>query len=110
MTIELGPLEVQALTSRVRVTFYFTNGAMQSSHDCDSVEDAFERLQRTNMQAMAHPVGTTCGAYSWTPGKEHTLEGFRAKLALCCNDSAEYSNNLIRAGILRPWLPGTTVK
>jgi hypothetical protein len=86
---------------RIRVTFYFASGREQSSHDCATIQEAFERLQRTGMDALAHPVGTTCGAYSWNPAKEHTLEGFTAKLALCCNSPREYSDNLIRAGICR---------
>ena len=87
----------------IRVTFYFTSGAMQSSHDCHTAEEAFERLQRTGMQAVAHPVGTTSGCYSWDPSKDHTLKGFEAKLAMCCNDAGEYSRRLIDAGICKPW-------
>jgi hypothetical protein len=88
----------------IRTTFYFANGNTQSSHDCATVEEAFDRCVRMNMDALIHPVGTTCGAYEWRPRQEHTLEGFRAKLALCCNDPAEYSENLIRAGICAPHL------
>jgi len=86
----------------IRVTFYFASGNVQSEHDCDTIQEAFERCQRMNMDALAFPVGTTCGAYSWNPSKEHTLEGFEAKLALCCNSPSEYSENLIKAGICRP--------
>ena len=87
----------------IRTTFYFASGNQQSSHDCKTVEEAFDRCQRMNMAALIHPVGTTCGAYSWNPSKEHTLEGFRAKLALCCNNAREYSDNLIRAGICQTY-------
>jgi hypothetical protein len=87
--------------SRIRVTFYFRSGDVQSEHDYDTAEQAFERMQRTGMEAMARPVNTTCGAYYWNPSKEHNLEGFKAKLALCCNSPLEYSENLIRAGICK---------
>ena len=89
----------------IRVTFYFSSGNEQSSHDCQTVQEAFERLQRTGMQASAHPVGTTSGCYSWDPSKDHTLEGFKAKLEMCCNDPREYSRRLIDAGICKPWNP-----
>jgi len=91
----------------IRVNLYFSNGNLQSSHDCTTDVEAFERLQRSNMYGMAHPVETTCGAYFWDPSKVHTMDGFRAKLALCCNDPAEYSRRLIDAGILviTPRLP-----
>lgn len=88
---------------RIRVTFYFTSGREQSSHDCDTVQEAFERCQRTGMDALIHPVGTTSGCYSWNPSKVHTIEGFMAKLAMCRNSAAEYSDNLIEAGICRPF-------
>ena len=92
----------------IRVTFYFSSGREQSSHDCETVEEAFLRCQRTGMEALAYPVGTTSGCYNWDPGKEgHTLEGFREKLAMCSESCAEYEANLIRAGILKPHLPGT---
>ncbi len=88
----------------IRTTFYFANGNTQSSHDCATVEEAFDRCVRMNMDALIHPVGTTCGGYEWRKSQqgEHTLEGFRAKLAMCCNDPAEYSQRLIDAGICSP--------
>lgn len=81
------------------ITFYFVSGKVHSALNCATIEEAFNQCERAGLDALAHPVGTTCGAYSWNPTKEHTLEGFRAKLALCCNDPAEYSRNLISAGI-----------
>lgn len=69
----------------IRVNLYFWTGNLQSSHDCESVESAFERLQRSNMDGLAFPVGTTSGGYEWRKSQqaEHTLEGFKARLALC---------------------------
>lgn len=82
----------------IRVNLYFSNGNLQSSHDCKTEAEAFDRLQRSNMDGLAHPTYTTCGGYYWDPSKVHTMEGFRDKLALCCNDPAEYSRRLIAAG------------
>jgi hypothetical protein len=96
--------------NRTRVNLYFLNGNLQSSHDCETVEDAFERLQRSNMEGMAHPVGTTSGCYTWDPTKEHTLDGFRDKLAMCCNDAGEYGKRLIDAGICKPYYPDLPLK
>ena len=86
----------------IRVTFYFSSGAEQSSHDCATAEEAFERMERTGMEAIARPVNTTCGCYCWNPSKQgHTLEGLKSKLDMCCNDPAEYSRRLIESGICR---------
>jgi hypothetical protein len=90
------------VSTRIRVTFYFASGREQSSHDCETIESAFERLQRTGMDAIAHPVNTTCGAYSWNPSKDHTLTGFRAKLAMCCNSAR---NSLDDVQIMTAALP-----
>lgn len=95
---------------RIRVTLYFANGNEQSSHDCDTAIEAYDRLKRSNMDGLAFPVGTTCGGYEWrcSQQSEHTYEGFVSKLALCCNDPAQYSENLIRAGICaRPIMRGS---
>jgi hypothetical protein len=68
----------------IRVTWYFWSGRESHSHDCTSVEEAFERLVRTGMYAIVYPVGTTSGLYNWDHTKQgHTLEGLKAKLALC---------------------------
>lgn len=89
----------------IRTTFYFSSGREQSSHDCDTVEEAFERCQRMKMDANVFVVGTTSGGYEWRANQDgHTLEGFKAKLAMCCNSSAEYEEKLIEAGILKPHL------
>ncbi len=66
----------------VRVTFYFAGtDREQSQHDCDTVEEAFERLQRTGMQALAiRPHAGTHGCYVWRPGDVNTLEALKAKL------------------------------
>lgn len=85
----------------IRVNLYFRNGNLQSSHDCKTDIEAFTRLQCSGMHGLAHPVEMTCGGYYWDPSKMHTMEGFRNKLALCCNDPAEYSRRLISAGICR---------
>lgn len=89
---------------QIRVTFYFASGNEQSSHDCADAQEAFDRLTRTGMTALARPVNTTCGCYSWNPAKDHTFEDFMAKLSLCCNDPAQYSRNLIDAGICASWI------
>lgn len=85
--------------NRIRVTFYFASGKESNSHDYETSELAFEACTRYAMWALAHPVGTTSGAYSWNPSKEHNLEDFKAKLAICCNDPAEYSEGLRKLGI-----------
>ncbi len=69
----------------VRVTFYFPEtgreGREQSQHDCDTVEEAFERMERTGMEAIAFkPANETRGCYVWHVGAANTLEALKAKL------------------------------
>lgn len=78
----------------ITVTFYHKNGS--KSHSCvyETAELAFEGCGQYNLDALAHPVNTTSGAYNWNPSKSHTLEGFRNKLSICCNSPQEYSDGL----------------
>jgi hypothetical protein len=92
----------------IRVTWYFMNGNTSHESDYETPEQAFEALELTKMEALAKPTNTTCGCYVWNPSKDHTLEGFIAKLAICCNDPREYSENLIKAGICAPYLYRST--
>lgn len=64
----------------IRIVIYLEGGQEQSSHDCLTVQDAFERLERANMRAMAYPLASTSGAYIWRPNSHHTLESFADKM------------------------------
>ena len=65
----------------IRTTFYFATGREQSSHDCATILEAFERCERMNMDALAFPVGSERGiSYVWRPGAENTLEAFEARM------------------------------
>jgi hypothetical protein len=61
---------------RIRVTMFFSTGREQSSHDCDTIQDAFDRCQRSGMLAHAYPVGTSEGIYIWRAEAPNTLEAF----------------------------------
>jgi fructose/tagatose bisphosphate aldolase len=67
---------------RIRCTWYFSTGRESHSHDCDTVEQAFERLQRTGMDALAFPVGTSYGVYRWDArdNGQTTLEYFAERM------------------------------
>jgi fructose/tagatose bisphosphate aldolase len=67
----------------IRVTFSFWTGREQSSHDCESVEAAYERMERTNMEAIAFKLGTYHGLYCWRPSATNTLEALRVAMEAC---------------------------
>ena len=67
----------------IRVAFYFWTGREQSSHDCESVEAAYERMERTHMDAIAFKMGTNSGLYCWRPTATNTLEALRTAMDLC---------------------------
>ncbi len=68
--------------SRIRVIWYFWTGRESHAHDCDSIAEAYERLERTGMDAIAYPVGSDHGLYMWRPGDNNTLEVFQAKMEI----------------------------
>lgn len=78
----------------IEVKFYNFNDSLRSTETFDDSMAAFQALVKANLQALARPVDTTSGCYSWTPGKDHTFEGFRAKLACCCNSPMEYHDRV----------------
>jgi fructose/tagatose bisphosphate aldolase len=65
----------------IRCNWYFWTGKLSHSHDCHTVEEAFERLQRTGMDALVWPVGTVSGLYTWNAHDDrHTLEALRERM------------------------------
>jgi hypothetical protein len=88
--------------SAISVKFYDRYGRRCGAAEYSGADEAFTAIAASGRDAIAHPVGTTAGAYVWDVRRGgHTLEGFKAKLAMCCNDPAEYSTRLIVAGICR---------
>lgn len=86
-------------SERVTVTFYYLNGERDRQVTYPNVTDAFNACIASHQDALAHPEGTTCGGYEWRAGQGgHTLEGFKDKMALCCNCPSEYSARLHKAG------------
>lgn len=91
---------------KIEVTYYNWNGSRFEQVIYDDAQAAFDALQAARRDAMAHPVGTTCGAYEWRGRQDgHTLEGFTRKMEMCCNDPAEYSERLIASGLCAPHWP-----
>ncbi len=87
------------LSMRIEVKYYYWHGPFYQTVTYPTVVDAFNALIATGMNAIAHPEGTTSGAYDWRADQyRHTLEGFKAKMDMCCNDPAEYSRRLHEAG------------
>ncbi len=87
------------MSERIEVTYYDWNGSFYRAVTYPNVVDAFNDLVANGRDAHAHPEGTTSGCYEWRPIQDgHTLEGFKAKMDLCCNDPAEYSQRLHDAG------------
>lgn len=64
----------------IRVTIYFATGRESNSHDCQSLEQAFDMCSRYGM--LAHAVNLrTDKLYIWRPEAPNTMEAFAAKLA-----------------------------
>ena len=89
---------------KITVTFYRSNGSTLETREYESVEAAFTACMGFNLWALAHPVGTTSGAYSWNPSKDHNLPDFERKLSICCNNPVDYSRGLERLGILKSYV------
>ncbi len=87
------------MDKRIKVYYYDCTGRFVRDVTYPNSVDAFNALQWAGLDAMAHPEGTTSGSYHWQGRQDgHTLEGFKAKLELCCNDPFEYSCRLQKAG------------
>ena len=65
---------------KIRTTFYFDSGREQSSHDCATLQEAFDRCKRMNMTAHAVNLRTD-RLYIWRPAAPNTFEAFSARLA-----------------------------
>ena len=89
-------IEMTTNDIRIRTIFYFATGREQSTHDCESVQAAFDRCVRMNMDANVHPVGTTKGVYVWRPGVNNTIESMANKLEDIVIDSYGCSRNVAR--------------
>ncbi len=80
---------------------YNRNGSLRATAFYSTPKQAFDAMLAAGLEALAHPTGTTSGAYNYDPRKSgHTLEGFERKLACCCNSPAEYYRRMEDAGIV----------
>lgn len=80
---------------QVEISYYHANGSSAYKAVYPDAQSAYEAMLAEDKEALAHPVGTTSGAYAYRPWQDgHSLEGFIAKLEMCCNDPVEYSERL----------------
>ena len=86
----------------IEVKYYNRNGKRARTAQYETAREAFQAMLAAGLEAIASPVGTSSGCYNWIPGKPHTLEGLKVKLAMCCNNPHLYSLRLEAAGMLAP--------
>lgn len=83
----------------VEIKFYNWDGSLFDIRQFNLEENAFKNMLATGKDALAYRPGTTCGGYEYRARQEgHTLELFHARLEMCCNSVAEYSERL-RKGV-----------